>query len=187
MKRIAAAAACAAIGFWIAAGVSDTAAEIAATPPGAAPNAAPAPDRAAAPVPGTGTIAFVAGAGPRDAGLRRALEDYVGLYRADRLPDWKRLLHERLSVADPRPDGSIRFRGRDDFFATQEGFFASGRKIGERLESVRVEEGRRIARVSAEFIFVDEGEERRGRLGLHLVEAGGAWSVVAILFSYDKA
>jgi len=146
----------------------------------------PAPT-AAATVPGTGTVAYVPGGEPRDAGLRRAIEDYVGRYRADRLADWKRLLHERLSVADPRPDGSIRFRGREDFFATQQDFFATGRKIGERLEAVRVEEGRRIARVSAEFVFVEEGEERRGRLGLHFAEAGGAWSVVAILFSYDRA
>src|SRR5262245_8825547 len=155
--------------------------EARAAPATPAPAQPPGTSAPTAPVPGTGTVAWVAGAEPRDAGLRRAIEDYIGLYRAERLADWKRLLHERLSVADPRPDGSIRFRGREDFFATQQGFFASGRKIGERLEAVRVEEGRRIARVSAEFVFVDEGEERRGRLGLHLVEADGAWSVVALL------
>lgn len=153
----------------------------------AAAAAPAAPATATTTVPGAGTVAYVPGGEPRDAALRRAIDDYVGLYRADRLADWKRLLHEKLSVADPNPDGGVRFRGRDEFFSRQEGFFATGRKIGERLEAVRVEEGRRIARVSAEFVFVDEGEERRGRLGLHLVEANGAWSVVAILFAYDKA
>ncbi|HEV8201327.1 MAG TPA: nuclear transport factor 2 family protein [Candidatus Polarisedimenticolia bacterium] len=147
---------------------------LAAAPPGAA-------------VPGTGTVRFAADKPPADAGLRRLLEDYVGLYRADRLADWKRLLHERVSVADPRPDGTIRFRGLEEFFTTQQGFFASGRRIGERLEEVQAEEGRRIARVSARFVFVDGGEERPGRLGLHVVEEGGTWRIVAIVFSYDKA
>jgi len=156
----------------------------AAPSPAAAPPATPAP--ASGTVAGTGTVAFADGGEPRDAGVRRLLESYVGLYRADRLSDWKRLLHDKVSVADPRPDGSVRFRGLEEFFATQQGFFASGRRIGERLEGVRVEEGRRIARVSGEFVFVDEGEERRGRLGLHLAEEQGAWRVVAILFSYDK-
>ena len=138
-------------------------------------------------VPGTGSVRFAADNAPTDAGLRRLLEDYVGLYRSDRLGDWKKLLHERVSVADPRPDGTIRFRGLDEFFTTQQGFFAGGRRIGERLEDVQVAEGRRIARVSARFVFVDEGEERPGRLGLHVVEEGGAWRIVALVFSYDKA
>jgi len=145
-----------------------------------------APDSGAT-IPGTGTVRFVEGAAPSDAALRRLLEDYVGLYRADRLSDWKKLLHERVSVADPRPDGTIRFRGLEDFFTTQQGFFARGRRLGERLEEIRVEEGRRIARVSARFVFVDEGEERPGRLGLHVVEEGGTWRIVAIVFSYDRA
>ncbi|HYV17416.1 MAG TPA: nuclear transport factor 2 family protein [Verrucomicrobiae bacterium] len=151
---------------------------------GAAAAGAPVPGT---PVPGTGTVRFAEGEAPTDAGLRRLLEDYIGLYRADRLTDWKKLLHERVSVADPRPDGTIRFRGLDEFFATQQGFFGSVRRIGERLEDVRVAEGRRIARVSARFVFVDEGEERAGRLGLHVVEEGGTWRVVAIVFSYDQA
>jgi hypothetical protein len=141
---------------------------------------------AAAAAPGTGSVRFAAGGEPADPGLKRLLEDYVGLYRADRLPEWRRLLHESLSVADPAPDGTIRIRGLAEFFSRQEGFFSTGRRIGERLEEVRVEEGRRIARVSARFVFVDEGEERPGRLGLHAVEEGGAWRIVAIVFSYDR-
>ena len=137
-------------------------------------------------VPGTGTVAFIPGGEPHDPGLRRLIEDYVGLYRADRLDDWAQLLHEGLSVSDPRPDGGVRIRDKTAFLATQRGFFASGRRVGERLEAVRVDEGRRIARVSADFVFVDEGEERRGRLGLHLASAADGWKVVAILFSYDR-
>ncbi|HEV8119520.1 MAG TPA: nuclear transport factor 2 family protein [Candidatus Polarisedimenticolia bacterium] len=138
-------------------------------------------------VPGTGTVAFAPSGEPHDPDLRRLIEDYVGLYRANRLDDWAALLHDGLSVADPRPDGTVRMRDKAAFLATQRGFFASGRRIGERLESVRVGEGRRIARVDADFVFVDEGEERRGRLGLHLARTAGGWRIVAILFSYDRA
>jgi SnoaL-like domain len=137
-------------------------------------------------VPRTGTVAYAPGGEPHDPDLRRLLQDYVGLYRADRLDGWAALLNGGLSVADPRPDGSIRIRDKTAFLATQRGYFASGRRIGERLESVRVEEGRNIARLSADFVFVDEGEERRGRLGLHLAKAADGWTIVAILFSYDR-
>lgn len=167
---------------WVLAGLI-----LSAAPAAAAEVAKGAPESLPAAVPGTGTVRFAAGGEPADASLKRLLEDYVGLYRAGRLSEWKRLLHDRVSVADPRPDGTIRFRGLEEFFSTQEGFFASGRRIGERLEEVRVDEGRRIARVSARFVFVDEGEERPGRLGLHVVEEGGAWRIVAIVFSYDRA
>jgi hypothetical protein len=137
-------------------------------------------------MPGTGTVAFAPGGEPHDPGVRRLIEDYVGLYRGDRLEDWAKLLDEGLSVADPRPDGSVRIRDKAAFLATQRGFFASGRRVGERLEDVRVDEGRRIARVSGAFVFVDEGAERRGRLSLHLASAASGWKVVAILFSYDQ-
>lgn len=160
------------------------AAPIPAAPSAAAPEAATPPSPGT--VPGTGTVRYADGGEPREPGVRRLIESYVGLYRADRLAEWKRLLHEKLSVADPGPDGAVRFRGLEEFFGRQQGFFATGRRIGERLEAVRVEEGRRIARVSGEFVFVDEGEERRGRLGLHLAEEKGEWRVVAILFAYDK-
>jgi hypothetical protein len=141
---------------------------------------------AAMPVPGTGTVAFAPSGEPHDPELRRLIEDYVGFYRANRLDDWAALLHDGLSVADPRPDGTVRIRDKGAFLATQRGFFASGRRIGERLESVRVDEGRKIARVDADFVFVDEGEERRGHLGLHLARATDGWRIVAILFSYDR-
>ena len=58
--------------------------------------------------------------------------------------------------------------------------------FSERLENVRVDEGRRIARVVADFVFMDEGEEHPGTLGLHLVQDRDAWKIVAILFSYDE-
>jgi hypothetical protein len=39
--------------------------------------------------------------------------------------------------------------------------------------------------VTTDFIFVDEGKESRGKLGLHLARGNDGWKIVAVLFSYD--
>jgi len=118
--------------------------------------------------------------------IRAVVSDYVGLYRAGTLERWKALFHPSLTVADPRPDGSIRVRGLEEFYATQKTGFESGRTQGERLENIRVEAGRRIARVTADYIYTGEGKDSRGKLGLHLVEGSAGWSIVAIVYSYDQ-
>jgi hypothetical protein len=125
-------------------------------------------------------------AGPR-AALEKVVADYVGLYARPSLDRWKTLFHPSLVVAHPTEDGTIRARGLDEFFKAQKDYFDTGRKISERLENVRIEEGRKIARVGADFVFVDEGQESRGRLGLHLVETKDGWKITAIVFSYDRA
>jgi len=119
------------------------------------------------------------------AAIERVLADYTGLYARDTLESWKTLFHPALSVAWPDKDGTIQVRDLEGFFERQRNYFATGRRISERLENVHIDPGWRMARVSADFVFVDEGEERRGRLGLHLLQAGDAWRIVAILFSYD--
>jgi hypothetical protein len=113
------------------------------------------------------------------------LADYIGLYAAPTIDRWRTLFHPTVVVAFPDDDGSIRTRTLDEFVTRQKNYFASGRQISERLENVRIDMGRRIARVSADFIFVDEGEERPGRLGLHLAEGEDGWKIVAVLFAYD--
>jgi len=55
--------------------------------------------------------------------------------------------------------------------------------VSERLENVRIDEGSRSARVSADFVFVDQGQESRGKLGLHLVETRDGWKITAVAFS----
>jgi hypothetical protein len=127
-------------------------------------------------------------AAPADHGraaVHSVVADYIGLYAGPTLERWRALFHPAVVVAFPADDGSITTRGLDEFVERQRNYFATGRKIGERLENVRVDMGRRIARVSADFVFVDEGEERPGTLGLHLAEGKDGWKIVAVLFSYD--
>ena len=121
------------------------------------------------------------------AAIDRLVADYVGLYAGPTLGRWKTLFHPALCVASPQDDGSIKVRSLEEFYERQRSYFATGRKIGERLENVMINEGRRIARVTADFVFIDEGVESRGRLGLHLAQGNDGWKVVAILFSYDEA
>jgi len=122
---------------------------------------------------------------PARAAVDRLVADYIGLYAGPTLDRWRTLFHPAVVVAFPDDDGSIRTRSLDEFVTRQENYFATGRRISERLENVRIDMGRRIARVSADFIFMDEGEERPGKLGLHLAEGKEGWRIVAVLFAYD--
>ena len=131
--------------------------------------------------------AQVARADAARAAVDRVVADYIGLYAGPTLERWRMLFHPAVVVAFPADDGSITTRGLDEFVERQRNYFATGRAISERLENVRVDMGRRIARVSADFVFVDEGEERPGKLGLHLAEGQDGWKIVAVLFAYDAA
>ena len=119
--------------------------------------------------------------------LDQVVADYVGLYTRSTLDRWKTLFHPSLVVAYPTEEGGIRARGLEEFFKAQKDYFETGRKVSERLENVRIDEGWRMARVNADFVFVDEGQESRGKLGLHLVETRDGWMITAVLFSYDQA
>jgi hypothetical protein len=121
-----------------------------------------------------------------ESAIRAVVSDYVGLYKAGTLERWKALFHPSLTVADPRPDGSIRVRGLEEFYAAQKEGFAAGRTQGERLENIRIDAGRRIARVTADYIYTGDGKDSRGKLGLHLVEESRGWAIVAIVYSYDQ-
>ena len=122
---------------------------------------------------------------PARAAVDRLVADYIGLYAGPTIDRWRTLFHPSVVVAFPDDDGSIRTRTLDEFVIRQKNYFATGRRISERLENVRIDMGRRIARVSADFIFIDEGEERPGKLGLHLAEGKEGWKIVAVLFAYD--
>ncbi len=125
-------------------------------------------------------------ADPARAAVDRIVSDYIGLYAGPTLDRWQTLFHPAVVVAFPADDGSITTRTRDEFVERQRSYFATGRQITERLENVRVDMGRRIARVSADFIFIDEGEARPGKLGLHLAKGQDGWKIVSVLFAYDS-
>jgi hypothetical protein len=122
---------------------------------------------------------------PARAAADRLVTDYIGLYAGPTIERWQALFHPAVVVAFPDDDGSIRTRTLDEFVTRQRTYFATGRQISERLANVRIDMGRRIARVTADFIFIDEGEERPGKLGLHLAEGKDGWKIVAVIFSYD--
>lgn len=120
------------------------------------------------------------------AALDKTVADYVGLYARSTLDRWKSLFHPSVVVAYPLENGGIKARGLDEFFKAQKDYFETGRAVSERLEHVRIDAGWKIARVSADFVFVDEGVESRGKLGLHLVEAAEGWKITSVVFAYDK-
>jgi Putative lumazine-binding len=133
------------------------------------------------------TALRVAHADAARAAVDSVVADYIGLYAGPTLDRWQRLFHPAVVVAFPADDGTITTRTLEEFVERQRNYFATGRRISERLENVRIDMGRRIARVSADFIFVDEGEERAGKLGLHLAEGREGWKIVAVLFAYEEA
>ena len=118
--------------------------------------------------------------------LQKTVKDYIDLYRRDTLEQWKALFHPSVLVVFPGEDGTVNTRNLEEFFERQKNYFAKRKSISERLENVQIFEGRRIARMVADFIFVDEGNENSGKLGLHLVEGPDGWKIVAVLFSYNS-
>ena len=130
-------------------------------------------------------IADEVNSAPSKEALQKVLKDYIGLYRADSLDQWKLLFHPSVTVVFPADDGTVNVRNLEEFFQRQKKFFATRKSVSERLENMQVFEGRRMARVTADFIFIDEGVEKPGKLGLHLVEGPDGWKIVAVLFSYN--
>ena len=122
---------------------------------------------------------------PDDA-LKKVLSDYIGLYKKETLNEWKELFHPSLMVFFPSDNGEVNVRNLNEFFERQQNYFAKRKSISERLENVQIFQGRRIARIVADFIFIDEGVEKSGKLGLHLVEGPQGWKIVSVVFSYDQ-
>src|SRR5262245_48846139 len=130
-------------------------------------------------------LSAVAGiASATDPALEKVIRDYVGLYRQDSLEEWKKLFHPSLTVAHPGDDGAIRVRNLEEFYNAQKEYFPKRKSISERLENVQIHESKRMARVLADFVFIDEGVESPGTIGLHLISGKEGWKIVAIAFAY---
>ena len=117
--------------------------------------------------------------------LAKIVADYTGLYTRKTLTEWRKLFNDASTVASLKSDGSINVRTLDAFYSAQENYFGTGREISERLENVSIATGNRMARVNADFVLRDEAQEKRGKLGIHLLREGRAWKIVGIVFSYD--
>ena len=118
-------------------------------------------------------------------GPEQTVQDYIGLYNAQSIARWKQLFHPQLTVASPAEGGSVRIRNLEQFYGAQERGFKEDPAMHEVLENVQIASGRRIARVTADYVFTSEGKSSRGKLGLHLVRGKGGWKIVAVIFSYD--
>jgi hypothetical protein len=119
------------------------------------------------------------------AEVERMVKDYVGLYTATTLEQWRTLFHPELRVSHPSEDGTIRVRNVDQFFNSQKQGFVEDPKMHEELDNVEIFMARRMARVNADYVFTSGGKPSHGKLGLHLVRGKKGWKIVGIVFSYD--
>jgi SnoaL-like protein len=122
---------------------------------------------------------------PDDAALRRAVAGYVGLYTHETLDRWRKLFLPTFTATHTNTDGTVKVRTLDEFFASQQRYLASGKKIKEELENVAIDRRGKLASVWADFVLTEEGEKSRGKLVLLLVADRGSWKIQSLMFSYD--
>ena len=116
--------------------------------------------------------------------VRRVLGDYIGLYRADALPRWKALFVPGFVAAFTNDDGSVTTRTLDEFYDRQAKYFATGRRIREELEHVRVDLDGPLASIGADFVLHDNDTESRGKLKLLFIRDRGIFKIQSLIFSY---
>jgi hypothetical protein len=116
--------------------------------------------------------------------LEKVVADYVGLYRRDTLAEWKKLFLPHFTVASTREDGTVGERTLEEFYEAQRGYLESGRAIEEVLENVQIDRRGKLASVWADFVLTDEGETRRGKLVLLLIEGPEGFKIHSLMFSY---
>ena len=119
-----------------------------------------------------------------DQSLQRLVNDYTGLYMRDSLPRWRELFLPTFTSASTTADGGVTVRGLDEFYAAQERGFSTAKKMGERLENVRIERRGRLATVSADFAYWHNDDTRRGRLVLAAIFQSAGWRFHSLMFSY---
>ena len=120
-----------------------------------------------------------------DASLRKAIADYVGLYRRNTLDAWEKLFLPSFTAANTRADGGTSMRTREEFLAAQRRFHERS-DVTEELENVRIERSGRLASVWADFIVSENGQRRRGKLVLLAMQDAGEWKFHSLMFAYDR-
>jgi hypothetical protein len=125
-----------------------------------------------------------AGAAADTAAIRQVVDDYVGLYRKDTLPEWRTLFLPTFTSTSTNADGTVTVRTLDQFYESQARGFAKATAMSETLENVAIARAGRLATAWADFVFHQDGSSRRGRLVLTLIESEGAWRIAGLMFSY---
>lgn len=120
-----------------------------------------------------------------DVKIRKAVADYVGLYRKDSLDAWEKLFLPSFTAANTRADGGTSMRTREEFFASQRRYHERA-DVTEELENVRIERNGRLASVWADFIVNENGRRSRGKLVLLAMEDAGQFRFHALMFAYDR-
>ena len=119
-----------------------------------------------------------------DRSLQRLVADYTGLYTRDSLPRWRELFLATFTSASVTADSTVSLRRLDEFYAAQERAFAGAKRMGERLENVRIERHGRMATAWADFVYWYDDSERRGRLVLTAIYQRQGWRFASLMFSY---
>ena len=115
--------------------------------------------------------------------VQRVVDDYIGLYRRDRLEAWKALFVPGFTATYTNDDGSVTTRSLDDFYERQRAGFERG-TMSETLENVRISRVGRLAHVFADFKFTSGITTRPGQLMLLLIAVKGEWKIAALTFTY---
>ena len=116
--------------------------------------------------------------------LDKFIADYVGLYRRDSLTEWKKLFLPHFTVASTREDGTVGERTLEEFYEAQRRYFETGRDIKEDLSNVQIDRKGKLASVWADFVLTDNGETRRGKLVLLMIEGAEGFKIHSLMFSY---
>lgn len=118
-----------------------------------------------------------------NAAVQRVVDDYIGLYRRDRLEAWKALFVPGFTATYTNDDGSVTTRSLDDFYERQRAGFERG-AMTETLENVQIVRVGRLAQVFADFKFTSGNTTRPGQLMLLLIAVKGEWKIAALTFTY---
>ncbi len=128
-------------------------------------------------------FAQVAPASADLAPVRRVVDDYIGLYTKERLPEWKALFLPSFTATYTNADGTVSVRSLEEFYDSQRAGFAKG-PMSETLHDLRITREGRLAHAFAGFDFTSGGSTRRGQLMLLLIESKGEFRIAALTFSY---
>jgi hypothetical protein len=121
-----------------------------------------------------------------DRSLEQLVTDYTRLYTRETFAEWRALFLPTFTSTSTTAEGGTSARSLEAFLGAQERGFQSARRMGERLERVRIDRRGRIAMVAADFEYWNDDNTSRGTLVLSAVHTQDGWRFQSLLFSYHK-